>query len=118
MITQPMVESKQGNTTQHRQDMETYHAYKRKDRVAHILLLSSMRNDIMLCFERHCLAQTVWDVVKVQCGGTSITRLYQLTIKFDGYKNRQNHTIRQHLMITSNMISELRAVGHEMNDEQ
>ena len=52
-ITQPMAEPEQDNTAQHRCDMETYQAYKRKDRVARILLLSSMRNDIMLRFERH-----------------------------------------------------------------
>ena len=35
---------------QHRRDMEAYQAYKRKDRVARILMLSSMRNDSMLRF--------------------------------------------------------------------
>ena len=53
MITQPMTEPEQGNTAQHRRDIKTYQAYKRKDRVARILLLSSLRNDIMLWFERH-----------------------------------------------------------------
>ena len=48
-ITQSMAKLKHGNTVQHRRDMEAYQAYKRKDRVAHILLLSVMRNDIMLC---------------------------------------------------------------------
>ena len=117
-ITQPMAESEQDNTAQHRRVMEAYQAYKRKDRVAHILLLSIMRNDIMLHFERHRSAQAVCDTVKVQYGGTSTTRLRQLTFKFDGYKKRQNHTIRQHLTVMSNMISELRTVGHEMTDEQ
>ena len=55
-ITQPMAELKQGNTAQHRHDTEAYQAYKRKDRVARILLLSIMRNDITLRFERHRLA--------------------------------------------------------------
>ena len=114
-ITQPMAEPEQSNTAQHRRDIE---AYKRKDRVAHILLLSSMRNDIMLRFERHRSAQAIWDAVKVQYGGTSTTRLRQLTLKFDGYKKRQNHTMRQHLTIMSNMISELRVAGHDMTDEQ
>ena len=72
----------------------------------------------MLRFERHHSAQTVWDAVKVQYGGTSTTRLRQLTLKFDGYKKRQNHTMRQHLTVMSNMISELRAAGHDMTDEQ
>ena len=52
-ITQPMAESEQDNTARHRRDMKAYQAYKHKDRVAHFLLLSSMRNDIMLRFERH-----------------------------------------------------------------
>ena len=98
--------------------MEAYQAYKHKNRVARILLLSSMKNDIMLRFERHRSAQTVWDVMKVQFGGTSTIRLNQLTFKFDGYKKRQNHTMRQHLTIMSNMISELRVAGHEMTNEQ
>ena len=41
-ITQPMFELEHGNTAQHRRDMKTYQAYKRKDRVVRILLLSSM----------------------------------------------------------------------------
>ena len=72
----------------------------------------------MLRFERHHSAQTVWDAVKVQYGGTSTTRLHQLTLKFDGYKKRQNHTMRQHFTVMSNMISELRAAEHEMIYEQ
>ena len=98
--------------------MEAYQAYKHKDCVARILLLSNMRNGVMLRFERHHSAQAVWDAVKVQYGGTSTTRLRQLTLKFDGYKKCQNHTMRQHLTVMSNMISELRATGHDMTNEQ
>jgi hypothetical protein len=52
-ITQLMAKPEQGNTTQHKFDIEAYQTYKRKDHVTRILMLSSMRNDIMLCFERH-----------------------------------------------------------------
>ena len=117
-ITQPMAESEQGNTAQHRCDMEAYQAYKRIDRVTHILLLSSIRNDIMLRFERHRSVKAVWDAVKVQYGGTSTIRIRQLNLKFFGYKKHQNHTIRQYLTVMSNMISELRATRHEITDEQ
>ena len=117
-ITQPMAELEQDTTAQHRRDLEAYQAYKCKDRVARILMLSSMKNDLMLRFERHRSTQAVWDAVKVQYGGTSTTRLRQLTLKFDDYKKRQNDTIRQHLTIMSNMISELRAAEHDMTDEQ
>ena len=54
-----MVESEHGTTTQHKRDIEAYQAYKRKDRVARILMLSSMRNDLMLCFENTCSAMAV-----------------------------------------------------------
>ena len=40
-ITQPMVESEHDNIAQHRCDMEAYQAYKHKDRVARILLLTA-----------------------------------------------------------------------------
>ena len=64
-ITQLMAEPKHGNTTQHRGDMESYQAYKCKDRVARILLLISTRNDIKLHFKMHRSTQIVWDAVKV-----------------------------------------------------
>ena len=117
-ITQPMVEPEHGTTAQHKQDMEAYQAYNRKDRVDRILMLSSMRNDLMLRFENNCSAMAVWDVVKIQFGGTSTTRLRQLTLKFYAYKKQSNHTMRQHLTVMSNMISELKGAGHELTDEQ
>ena len=39
--------------------MEAYKAYKCKDGVARILMLSSMRNDLMLCFENNHLAMAL-----------------------------------------------------------
>jgi hypothetical protein len=99
-------------------DMEAYQTYKHKDRAARILMLTNMRNDIMLCFERHHLAQFVWDTVKIQYGETFTIRLCQLTLKFNSYKKRQNQTMRQHLTVMANVISELRGAGHEMTDEQ
>ena len=100
-----MVEPEHGTTVQHRRDIEVYQAYKRKDRVACILMLGNMRNDMMLCFENNRSAMAVWDVVKIQFGGTSTTRLHHLTLKFDAYKKQSNHTMRQHLTVMSNMIS-------------
>jgi len=61
-------------------DIETYQTYKCKDHVAQILMLSSMRNDIMLRFERHRSIQAAWDAIKIQYGETSTTRLRQLIL--------------------------------------
>ena len=72
----------------------------------------------MLRFESNRIAMVVWDAIKVQFGGTSTTRLRQLTLKFDVYKKQLNHTMRQHLTVMSNMISELRSVGHQLTNEQ
>ena len=49
MITQPLAEPEQDNIAQHRHDIEAYQAYKRKDRVARILLLSSITPQIRVC---------------------------------------------------------------------
>ena len=45
-------------------------------------------------------------------------RLRQLILKFDAYKKQSNHTMRQHLTIMSDMVSELRGSSHELTDEQ
>ena len=55
--------------------MEVYQAYKRKDRLVGISMLSSMRNDLMLRFENNHSAMAVWDAFKIQFGGTSTSRL-------------------------------------------
>ena len=117
-ISQSMVELEHGTTAQHRRDMEAYQAYEHKDRVVRILMLSNMRNYLMLCFENNHSAMAIWDAVKIQFGSTSTTKLCQLTLKFDAYKKQSNHIMRQHLTIMSNMISELKGVGHELIDEQ
>ena len=93
-ISQPMVDPMYGTTAQHRRDKEVYQVYKCKDRVARILMLSSMRNDMMQRFENNRSAMAVYNTIKIQFGGTSTTRLRQLTLKFDAYKNQSNHTMR------------------------
>ena len=58
-ITQPMAEPEHGTSAQHRRDMEAYTTYKHKARVARILMLSSMRNDLMLHFESNRIAMAI-----------------------------------------------------------
>ena len=80
--------------------MEAYLTYKRKDRIARILMLNSIRNDLM-CFENNRSAMAISDAIKVQFCGTVTTRLCQLALKFDVYKKKSNHIMWQHLTIMS-----------------
>ena len=98
--------------------MEAYNSWKKKSRSARIILLSCMRNDLMLRFECHNTAKELWDAVKRNYGGTTVTRRRQLQMRFDSYKKKPNHTMEEHITAMSNMISELRTVGHELTDEQ
>ena len=58
-ITQPMAEPEHGTSAQHRRDMEAYQTYEHKARVARILMLSSMRNDLIFHFESNCIAMAI-----------------------------------------------------------
>ena len=42
----------------------------------------------------------------------------KLTLKFDAYKKQSNHTMRQHLTVMLNMISELKGAGPELTNEK
>jgi gag-polypeptide of LTR copia-type len=77
-----------------------------------------MENDVMREFRQYEVAKEMWLALKQKFDGTSVTKLRQLTIKFDTYKKRPNHSMRQHLREMSNMISELKDAGHILTDEQ
>ena len=77
-----------------------------------------MNDDLMCEFESYTTTQAMWIALKDKCGGTSATKLKRLTIKFDTYRLHPNSSIRQHLREMSNMIRELKSLGHNISDEQ
>ena len=77
-----------------------------------------MQDDVMCEYEKYETAQEMWLALKDKFGGTSTTKLRRLTIKFDSYRKRSNHTMRDHLREMSNMVRELRSAGHIMTNEQ
>ncbi|KAH9679446.1 hypothetical protein KPL71_026137 [Citrus sinensis] len=107
-LNNTLAEPEHGNTAQHRGDLEAYQAWKKKNSNARITMLNSMQYDLMCEFEKYETTQEMWLALKDKFGGTSIIKLKRLTIKFDSYRTRQNHTIRQHLREMSNMICELK----------
>ncbi|KAJ4744662.1 Gag-Pol polyprotein [Rhynchospora pubera] len=113
-LTRELTEAERANPNRNRAIEE----FKKKDRAARITLLSSMSNDVLLRFERYRTTKELWDAVKLQYGDTSTTRLRQLTLRLDGYKKRPEHSMREHILAMSNMISELTQAGHVLSDEQ
>ncbi|XP_024036182.1 uncharacterized protein LOC112096753 [Citrus clementina] len=120
-LNNTLAEPEQGSTAQHMRDLEAYQAWKKKNSNARITLLSSMQDDLM-CeyekYEKYETAQEMWLALKDKFGGTSTTKLKRLTIKFDSYRKRTNHTMRQHLREMLNMVRELKSAGHVLTDEQ
>ncbi|MBW0583023.1 hypothetical protein O181_122738 [Austropuccinia psidii MF-1] len=113
-----MVEPEEGTTAQHKRDKEAFSAWKRKNSLARITLLSSMENDVMREFKRFENAKEMWEALAARFGHISVTRLRQLTIRFDSYKKPHGQTMKQHLRKMSNMINELKDAGHVLTDEQ
>ena len=113
-----MGELEQGNTAQHKQDLEAYNAWKRKNFLARITLLSSMENDMMCEYRKYDVTMELQATLKERFDGTSLAKLRKLTIRFDTYKKRPKHNMRQHLKEMSNMMSELKEVGHALTNEK
>ena len=99
-------------------DLEAYNAWKKKNSLARITLLSSMENDVMREYQKYNVAVELWAGLKERFGGTSLAKLRKLTIRFDTYKKWPKHNMRQHLKEMSNMMSELKEAGHELTNEQ
>ncbi|XP_075661774.1 uncharacterized protein LOC142631486 [Castanea sativa] len=81
-------------------------------------MLSNMHNDLIGEFEQYTTTQDMWKALKLRYGGTSATRLRGLTMKFDSYKMRSEHTMKQHLRAMSSMIQEFKSTGNNLTDEQ
>ncbi|KAL1219683.1 Retrovirus-related Pol polyprotein from transposon TNT 1-94 [Cardamine amara subsp. amara] len=113
-----MEEPEQGTTAQHIRDQEAYNAWKRKNSIAHITLLSCMQDDLMCEFEEYKTAKGIWEALKDKLGATSATKVRRLNQKFNDYKKHPNQSMRQHLRVMSNMIRELKTAGKIMSDEQ
>lgn len=97
---------------------QAYVDFKRKDNIGRIVLLYHMQNDYMIKYESLPTTKAIWDAVTADLGGTTVTRLRQLQMNFEKFSKRPNVTMRQHLTIMKNMITELAQAGHVMNDEQ
>ena len=77
-----------------------------------------MQDHLMCEYKKYETTQEMWLALKDKFGGTSTTKLRRIMIKFDSYRKRPNHTMRQHLKEMSNMVRELQSVGHVLTDEQ
>ncbi|XP_059302782.1 uncharacterized protein LOC132054827 [Lycium ferocissimum] len=117
-INNVMNEPEDGNTVQHRRDREAYYAWRKKDSTARITLLSTLDDDILREFKDHQRAMELWIALKNRFGTCSTARLRSLTIKFDSYKKRPEHSMKTHLRQMTNMIGVLKDAGHVLTDEQ
>ncbi|XP_059306854.1 uncharacterized protein LOC132058335 [Lycium ferocissimum] len=85
---------------------------------ARITLLSTLDDGILREFKDHQRAMELWIALKNRFGTCSTARLRSLTIKFDSYKKRPEHSMKTHLRQMTNMIGKLKDAGHVLTDEQ
>ena len=117
-LTNVMMQLENGNTAQHRRDLEAYESWVKKDCCARFTMLSSIHNDLIREFENYPNAQEMWNQLKIAYGGTSATRLRALTLKFKQYVMDSKHSIAEHLRTISALIRDLKATGNNLSDEQ
>ena len=77
-----------------------------------------MNDDLVYEYQQYQTARAMWVALRGKFGGTTVSKLRQLTIKFDNYKKVPSKSMKQHLRDMSNMIMELKSVGHALYDEQ
>ena len=82
------------NTTQHKRDRDAFAAWKKKNSIARITLLSSMENDIMREFRHFENAKEMWKALTARFCHTSVIKLRQLPIRFDSYKKPHGQSMK------------------------
>ena len=69
----------------------------KKDRRAHYIMLKSMHDDLVEEFENFPTAMAMWEQLKFTFGGTSITRLKSLVLKFETHHKDPKVSMTEHL---------------------
>ena len=87
-----MMQPENENTAQHCLDLEAYESWVKKDRCARFTMLSSIMIKLgSLTTTQN--AQEMWNQLKIAYGGTSITRLRALSLKFEQYVMDSKHSM-------------------------
>ncbi|KAI9178225.1 hypothetical protein LWI28_024079 [Acer negundo] len=85
-LSNTMDEPSNGNTAQHRRDMETYQTWKRNNSLARITMLSSMNDALMCEYEEFDTALGMWIALKDKFGGEnsdgSVTKIESRDVNF------------------------------------
>ncbi|GAV59620.1 UBN2_2 domain-containing protein [Cephalotus follicularis] len=110
-------EQPEGNTVQHRRDLEVFEAWSKKDRCARFTLLSCMYDDLIGAYEHYATAKAMWDQFRFDFGGTSVIRLRSLVLKFEMYKKEPKNSMTENLRIMFAMIRDLKNAEIALSDE-
>ncbi|OMO55158.1 Heat shock protein Hsp90 [Corchorus capsularis] len=117
-LDQVMAEPEEGNTAQHRRDLAVYQEWRKKERCVRFTMLSSMHNDLIGEFEQYQTAHEMWQALRNKYEVTTLSKLRELNLKFNTYKKKSNHSMKQHLRTMSTLIRELSAAGVVLTNEQ
>lgn len=101
-----------------RQEQENYQSWQNKDQLARYTMQASIQDDLISEFENYSTTHAMWKALKEKFGITSVVRLRGLTIGFDSYQKKPEHTMKQHLRAMTTMICDLSVVGHVLTNEQ
>ena len=81
-------------------------------------MLNSMHDDHIGEFENFPTSMAMWEQLKFTFGGTSITRLRSLVLKFETHRKDPKVSMIEHLKGMSSIIRDLNAARHIPTDEQ
>ena len=117
-LSSKMTRPEDGNTSQHKRDLEACQSWFKKDRSTRFTMLSSMHDDLIGEYKTFQNAKDMRDQLKFDFGGIFSTRLRSLVLKFEVYHKDPKYTMTEHLKMMSEMIRDLKTAGNVLTDEQ
>ena len=110
-----MIEEPNENFTD--EEKRVYEAFKKKDILARVTLLSTIIDELMVDFSMLESAKAIWDMVKNKFGVVSMEKQRSTIFKFENYMKRSDHNMSRYLCEMSRIISNLWSSGHTFTDE-
>ena len=93
-MEEPKASEENVNNAQLRRDMAIFNAWKKKDSTTRGILISFMNDDLVYEYQQYPTANAMWVTLREKFGGTTVSKLRQLTIKFGTYKKIPNKPMK------------------------
>jgi transposase InsO family protein len=117
-VQEEPIMAENGNLGEHRAAMNRYNKWRKQNRSARNVLISTMHKELIPTYEVHETAKGIWDALANAYKQKSDAKVRAMELEFQEYRMPVGCPIKDHIRKMEQMIGALRNVGCKLTENQ